>query len=219
MKAPSYYILGGPMVAIHCEFARQWRPEMPTRGFFPGNYPLGAVVHFTAGRPGTGAVSYGTKMGFAYWYIDKDGSLYQTHDLSRWGSHAGKSHWPGLGDSVSRFLLGIEIAGAGKVAPGDHGKFKTWYGEEVGRERVRTVTKEQGYTDAGHFEAYTEAQEATLIRLLLWLKKGHPNHFSFDLCLGHAEVSPGRKNDPSGAMSMTMPGLRALLRAKARGST
>ena len=196
---------------IYCPFARQWKPQMPTRGHFPSNYPLGAIVHFTAGRPGTGAISYGTKMGFAYWYIDKDGSLYQTHDLNRWGYHAGKSHWPSLGDSVSSRLLGIEIANGGSLTKDSSGKFKTWFGVEVQPDAVRTTHKGDGYTNPGYFEKYTDAQEASLIRLLLWLKKGSPDHFDFNLVLGHAEVSPGRKNDPSGALSMIMPALRKAL--------
>lgn len=199
---------------IYCEFAKQWKPDMPTRGNFPGNYPLGAIVHFTAGRDGTGTITHGTKSGFAYWLITKDGALYQTHDLSRWGYHAGKSSWPSLGSSVSSRLLGIEISNGGSLAKDKEGKFKTWFGEEVPADHVRTVTKAQGYTDAGHYEKYTEAQEATLIRLLLFLKKGHPDHFDFNLCLSHAEVSPGRKNDCSGALSMTMPALRKLLADK-----
>jgi lysozyme family protein len=49
------------------------------------------------------------------------------------------------------------------------------------------------------------------VKLLLWLKGNQPDVFQFEFVLGHDEVSPGRKNDPGGALSVTLPQFRERL--------
>ncbi|WP_457021162.1 hypothetical protein [Luteimonas sp. A611] len=75
---------------------------------------------------------------------------------------------------------------------------------------MRTVTK-QGNQSAGHYQKYTILQEASLRTLLTWLRSNNPDVFRFDLVLGHDEVSPGRKVDPGGSLSMTMSAFRQSL--------
>ncbi len=72
----------------------------------------------------------------------------------------------------------------------------------------------------GWYHKYTAAQEESIIKTLLWYKWADPtDRFSFDKVLGHDEAceqagQPGRKNDPGGALSMTMPEFRELLQKR-----
>jgi N-acetyl-anhydromuramyl-L-alanine amidase AmpD len=73
---------------------------------------------------------------------------------------------------------------------------------------------------AGYFHKYSLAQEASLIELLVWLKNNNPSIFNVDYILGHDEVAGpkgigrSRKQDPGGALSMTMAELRDLVKKK-----
>jgi len=104
-----------------------------TRGYYKKKYPLGAIVHFTAGRSrnkadggklnsdthaemGEKSLAYADRQdSYAYFLIDRDGNVYQNFPLDRWGYHAGDSSWPGLFGNVSDELVGIEIQCAGKL--------------------------------------------------------------------------------------------------------
>lgn len=201
--------------------------SMKTLGEYAHRYPRGAIVHYTAGRDDPrNDIRHAQANGYCYFVIGPDGATYQNFPLDRWGSHAGISHWPSLGNGVSRHLVGIEICNAGKLRELENGRFRPWYNEadflsRSGRQpnpaedfpadRVRSVRKKHNMA-AGHYLKFTELQEAALIALLRWLHGNHPSVFSYDLVLGHDEVSPGRKVDPGGALSMTMPELRTRLK-------
>lgn len=197
--------------------AKVVEPGLPTHGRYASGYPRGAVVHFTAGAYGLSELDLARQVGYAYFLVDEKGGVHQGFPLDRWGSHAGKSSWPSLGDAVSRHLVGIEVDCAGILTPDGHGAFKTWWGKAVEKEDVRVVSPVPGTHDnrvAGAYHRYTEAQETALVDLLLWLKTNNPSVFDLDLVLGHDEVSPGRKQDPGGSLSMPMPALRALLKGR-----
>lgn len=181
---------------------------MKMQGEYRKGYPEGAVVHFTAGRCDTeqeakDSLSWGIGEGYMFFVIGPTGVVYQNFPLSHWGHHAGSSSHPDLGSSVSKYLVGIEVACAGRVD--DNGK--AWFNKYYPSERLRTV-KASGNRQAGTYVKYTEAQEKALRDLLVWLHKNNPSVFKIDLILGHDEVSPGRKNDPGGSLSVTMPELR-----------
>jgi hypothetical protein len=202
--------------------------RMKTRGRYRHGHPEGAIVHFTAGGDDPSAdIENALANGYAYLVIAPDGTLYQNHPLDEWGYHAGVSHWPALGSGVSQYLVGIEICASGKLRDLGTGAYRPWYNEEdylkklgrvpnpardLGAEKVRHVSAEANRV-AGWYEKYTNAQENTLRTTLLWLRDNKPGVFSIDLVLGHDEVSPGRKNDPGGALSVTMPSLRASLQS------
>ncbi|MGE0202544.1 MAG: N-acetylmuramoyl-L-alanine amidase [Hyphomicrobiaceae bacterium] len=199
------------------------RLRMPARGPYAKGHPVGAVVHFTAGRSEAGdadaerTVAYGKSQGHCYFCISRTGRLYQTAPLSHWGYHAGESHHPGLGDGLSRHLVGIEICNAGLVTPTDKG-FEPWWNKPGAATNtyytaadVRYVTAGANITATGHYHRYTEAQEATLFRLLGWLRANAPAIFETRYVLGHDEIAPKRKTDPGGALSMTMAALRTRL--------
>jgi murein DD-endopeptidase MepM/ murein hydrolase activator NlpD len=191
--------------------------NMPTRGRYPKGGPEGMVVHFTAGRPGKGCIDYGTGQGYAYLLLDVDGTLYQAHKLTHWGYHAGPSSWPGLGSGVSQRLVGVEIVSAGKcekIMVNGEPRFKAWFhrneSEYFTADQMR-YSEAKDNVEKGWYQKYTPAQEKALIQLARWLKQNWST-FSYDYVLGHDEVAPGRKSDPGGALSMTMPEFRRMLK-------
>lgn len=200
-------------VQLWIPFARQIENGMGFQGTYKGGYPKGAVIHYTAGRFKGGiqkaieTMQGGKKNGFTFLVISEDGEVVQGFPLNKWGWHAGQSSHPRLEGSVSDELIGIEICNAGLLERrGD--KFFAWYGLEIPRDQVRTVTRPTANQRPGSYHKYTKDQEDSLIALLLWLKRNNPVAFSFDLVLGHDEVSPGRKTDPGGSLSVSMPELR-----------
>jgi N-acetylmuramoyl-L-alanine amidase len=207
-----------------------------TRGGYKNDHPKGAVVHFTAGRSRPAAlggkrnsktaegqanrsVESSTRKGsYTYFVIDADGGVYQNFPLDRWGYHAGKSSYKGLSGTVSDELVGIEIMCAGKLKKADNGKHKAWFtttskGDAYFEDNeVRHVTKRHNILHSGSYHKYTARQEEGLFKLLRWLEYNGNGIFKMDLVLGHDEVAPGRKNDPGGSLSMTMPELRKKLK-------
>ena len=201
---------------LSCPFAENdFRPAV-SRGNYAKGYPKGAVVHFTAGRRNglASAMNYQVEQGYLYFVIDKDGNIGQNFSLDSWGYHAGQSSYPGLSGKVSDDLVGIEVQCAGKLTK-EGETDKTWFGTEVDTGEVRHISEKTENQQEGDYERYTEAQEDALTRLVLWLYKNNPDVFNLDFVVGHDEVSPDRKNDPGGALSMTMPQYREFLKRQA----
>ena len=192
--------------ALWVPWAIQPKRKMNTSWEYANGYPVGAIIHFTAGRDKTeedalGSYNWGCDQGYTFFVIGPTGKLYQGFPLNRAGSHAGSSYWPGLGSGVSSKLVGIEVACAGKL----DNRGKSWFGVTYPQDEIRNG-----------FKKYTPEQEETLIKLLVWLKKNCPDVFDVQYILGHDEVSPGRKNDPGSSLSMTMDELRALIKTKVK---
>jgi len=198
---------------LWCPFAETDFPHAVSRGSYAGGYPKGAVIHFTAGRRNglVSAINYQVEQGYLYFVIDKDGNIGQNFSLDSWGYHAGQSSYQGLSGTVSDELVGIEIQCAGKLVK-EGAIYKTWFGTEVEEEEVRHIPIKSANQEKGDYERYTKSQEEALTRLVLWLHKNNPDVFKLDFVVGHDEVSPGRKNDPGGALSMTMPQYREFLK-------
>lgn len=207
------------------DFAIQSPQRMPTRGGYPKGFPFGAVVHHTAGHDGAEkTIAGGVKNGFAFWVIQRDGALHCAHDADRYGYHCGESKWLqqvkklGGGGMNSR-LIGIEICAYGRLDE-KGGKLYTYFGKEVPRAEARYCDGSSPDQCKGWYHRFTPEQEATLMRTLLWLKRQRPDVFDFDCVLAHAEISGKlglgywRKNDPSASLSLTMPQLRAKLKAE-----
>lgn len=194
------------------DFAVEVAPPLPTKGRYALGHPRGAVIHYTAGGYGLSELEQARQQGYCYFLIDVDGNVHQGFPLDRWGSHAGKSSWPSLGEGVSKHLVGIEVDCAGVLQKDGKGGWQTWWKAAVPADQVRVITSVQANRQPGAYHTFNEAQEAALIKLLLWLKGNAPEVFDFDLVLGHDEVSPGRKVDPGGSLSLTMNALRAVLK-------
>lgn len=175
----------------------------------PTGNPFGLTVHHTvSGRSAASAkavLSYLAKSGLGAVVMDENGVLYIPkgfNPLRQIVYHAGTSAWKGK-TGVSNYCLGIEICGWGTD------------GAKRGAKDLRTVKAEEN-RKAGTYQAFTKAQEETLFNFCLWLKEKNPD-FNFDWVVGHDEVAQpiGRKSDPGGSLSVTMPELRRLLKEAA----
>jgi len=217
-------------------FAVQSPVRMTTKGGYKHGWPVGAIVHFTAGRFVGGvrkALDSIAKSPYTFLCIGNDGALVQAHDITKWGHHAGESGWKQavgiykLVGSVSDETVGIEMNCAGKPTKFED-KFYPWWemdgkrpkkgATDIPESDVRYVTEEKYGCPTGYYHKYTPEQEATLIKTLRWLKAQRPDVFQYDYVLGHHEVAGllgigyFRKNDPGGSLSMTMAQLRDLLK-------
>lgn len=212
-----------------------WYPEAlirtdlkrPAQGEYPKGYPVGAIVHFTAGQYTKGVENAITAIASSPYFfccIGTDGKLVQANPLNQWGYHAGESAWIIDGEprhGVSNFLVGIEITNPGRLEE-YKGKFYTYWDtarkQPIEASKVRIIAQNRDNILAGAYLPYTKAQETTLIEFLLWAKANHPTVFNFDYVLGHDEaagpkgIGRWRKNDPGGALSMTMSEFRQLLK-------
>lgn len=213
---------------------------MRTRGEYADGYPQGLVVHFTAGwaiKRGIWPFAFpllspsdmkskvtkmareyalrtakgGAKSGYNFLVMDVFGNIYQSRPLSKYGYHAGKSYWSGIGHSVSSKLAGVEILNAGKLED-RNGKWFTWFNLEVPTEHTRPYYEGDKYI--GTFCKYTAEQERSLKKLCNELLAYSPIRengsrvFDIRYVVGHHEVAPNRKNDPMGSLSISMDKFR-----------
>lgn len=193
--------------------------RLPTRGEYDQGFPVGAVVHFTAGwqkhpklsnaKLAQNTLEGAKKNGFTFLVIDADGIVYQSHPMNRWGYHAGKSSWPNLGHSLSNKLVGIEVMCPGRVdKSGDN--YKTWYGQIIKPEDIRETDNKENIK-AGAYVKFTYEQEQSLIGLLRLLHGLGEGVFSYHNIVGHDEIAPNRKDDPGHSLSLSMPKFRKML--------
>lgn len=197
------------------------------KGEYPKQYPNGAIVHFTAGHYEGGvdkAIDTIEDSPYFFCCIGIDGKFVQVNPFNQWGYHAGESAWIVDGKkrtSVSNLFVGIEMNNPGRlVKKGD--KYYAYYDTKFTKpiENVRIIKENKDNILAGAYMPYTKEQEAGLVEALLFMKANNPDVFNFDYVLGHDEVAgpkgigKWRKNDPGGALSMTMTEFRAYLKAE-----
>lgn len=191
-------------------------------GNYEHGYPQGAVVHFTAGRDekitdAMDSYEWGRGEGYVFFVIGIDGTVIQGFPLNVRGAHAGTSSWPGLGDGVSKHLVGIEICCAGNLEKVSTGKYVSGFKKYYTEDQVRYVTEEEYGCPTGYYKKFTPEQEASLIELLKWLRNNNPDVFKTEYILAHHEVAGKkgigyfRKPDCGGSLSMTMSQLRKLI--------
>lgn len=208
-------ISSGDQKLLWCPFAETDFRTAVSRGSYADGYPKGVVVHYTAGRRSglASALNYQVNQGYLYFVIDEHGNIGQNFSLDSWGYHAGKSGYPGLSGKVSNDLVGIEVQCAGKLTK--HGdNYLTWFDTKVPESEVRAIPAKKDNQEQGYYQKYTEAQEKALTKLILWLYNNNPDVFNLEFVVGHDEVGLGRKSDPGGALSMTMPEYRNYLRSQ-----
>jgi N-acetyl-anhydromuramyl-L-alanine amidase AmpD len=207
---------------LRVPFAKQYNKPSRTRGEYAHGYPVGAIVHFTAGHDTQTleeAMDEQIKNGYTYFFIDKDGNIVQNFPLNEWGYHCGESKWPGLGSSCHSKLVGIEVACAGQLESNG----APWFSKSKTPLPADQIRKVPGLDnmEEGLYQKYTREQEEALTKLILWLYHNNPNVFNLDYVLGHDEVSGPkglgwrRKNDPGGSLSSTMTQFRDKLKTLA----
>jgi N-acetylmuramoyl-L-alanine amidase len=198
--------------------------HMPTQGNYEHRFPMGAVVHSTDGRSKKGDIDAentipdGITHNYAYFCISSTGTVYQSFLLDRWGSHCGPTSAPGLGTSLARKLVGIEVCAAGIVhKSGNFYEPEDW-DEKFTEAEVHYSDEIENVRKAGYYVRFTAAQETALTNLILWMHKTKPDIFKLENIYGHDEVATpnGRKNDPGAAMSVYMNGFRQRLKDAAR---
>lgn len=183
------------------------------RGPFPGGKPLGATVHYSAHPSLDVTIKSEGERGFGYHLIfDRDGKAVQSCPLRQSLWHAGKAQW--LGNSPNKTHLAFCLLGWGWLKH-DKGMFYSFSGQRVPSNEVE-LRPDNLTGDRHYWHMATPAQEEALLQALLWamLMAG----FTSEHVCGHDEAATplGRKLDPGGMLSMTMPQLRAELAARAR---
>lgn len=188
---------------------------MKTQGLYPQGYPEGAVIHYHAGRfdDPIGLINYGRKKNYCFFVIDRRGEVYQDFPLDRWGYHAGKSQWKKIKGTVHNKFVGIEIMAAGVLTKNKNGEFKTYWGETIPPKDVHEIKVKTENQMPGYYHKFSDDQEVALVDLLNWLEMNGRPTFKFWNIVGHDEccIPQGRKTDPGGALSTTMPYFRKLL--------
>ncbi len=188
-------------------------------------------------------ITMGDDNGYRYACISRTGRIFipENWDWKNWGYHAGTSRCPATGRaSVSQYYVGIEMNNPGLMYESqDDGIFCPWYnsrrtrGGRVIRDSrdrcYRLSATDEWYTSSdvrladgqninrGYYLPYTEDQFQSLVSIIAFLRGEFENTFRLDRVFGHDEVSPGRKQDPGGALAyegnlMTMPQFRDFLR-------
>lgn len=184
---------------------------LKTRGKYktPTGAPRGVVIHFTAGRFASGKTDAINTLkdlsnrGLGCFVMDTDGVLYKdkNQSLSDVGYHAGDSRWMGK-KSISYHCMGLEICCGGNL----DSKGRTWYGLDIPRDQRRTISN-TSHAPIGTYHKFTKAQEKAIMNFIKWQMDTNPE-FDADWIVGHHEISPGRKSDPGGSLSISMRHLR-----------
>lgn len=166
----------------------------------------GLVVHYTVSgrKPSSarGVIGWLAQQGYGCMVMDEDGKIYipEGFDIfTDWNHHAGVSKWGSL-SSVSSYFAGMEICCWGKGSK--EGPFRESKGE--------------ANIIPGKYQAYTEAQEKSLVNFIKWAKAKNPE-FKIENVVGHDELRTaagrhGDKQDPGASLSMTMPEFRRMLK-------
>lgn len=188
--------------------ARIDHPTVFQRDAFAAGGPRGATIHYTAGGTVDGAIRSFADTGFCYHFvIGRDGAVIQTAYCDKGVWHAGNAKWNGR--SPNRTHIAIALVGWGYVTGTPATGFKSYAGTKLA---AADCAHRPSNVD-GHFlwwHKASDAQEKALDRLLRWAM---PYGIApADVC-GHDEAAlpKGRKADPGGMLSCTMPELRKRL--------
>lgn len=181
----------------------------------------GMVIHYLASRPHDGAQDAisGLVGNWAYITVDHDGKIYLPSNFSflSWGYHTGKVKEKFQG---SKYTLGVEVVNPGRLELQEDGYCYPWYNQKMNPNGDRWHKNNCRYAERSHnvqpgwYLPFTNKQEEALVNLALYLDNKF-EEFSLDCVWGHDEICDptGRKSDPGGALSVTMPELREHLKA------
>lgn len=193
----------------------------------PSKQAKGLVVHYTAGHNTHGksdavnTMKSLSKRGLGCLTMDYDGNIYKASNQG-WSDvayHAGSSSWKGK-SGVSRYCMGMEICCPGKLIE-SFGEYYPWYAfkddgsirrnaKHIDQERVNLTARDRNIK-GGVYEMFSEAQEQSLINFISWQLEVN-TEFQIDWVVGHDEISPRRKSDPGGSLSLNMNVFREKLK-------
>jgi len=185
-SVPDYY----PKVNLILE------PLKNNVGEFKGG-PTGVTIHYTASRDLKSTHNTLLERGLNYhMIIDRDGMVTQTAIMTQRVHHAGPAAW--RGKSPNRHHIAIALLNWGRLNNG-----RTWAGQGIPREDI--VTKK-----GVQWHKATAQQERALLEVCRWLVC---MGIDPDMICGHDEccLPKGRKTDPGGILSYSMPKLRRLV--------
>jgi N-acetylmuramoyl-L-alanine amidase len=172
-----------------------------------GEEVLACVIHYTAGGPASGSISWlrnPLSKVSAHFVISRTGEITQLVSLDRAAWHAGTSELEIDGVTRSRcnrFTIGIELANHGHLQKcGDEffyeigGVLRPYYRETP---VFATLEYDDGPTISGYWEPYPDEQVDALQELLLTLGQTKYRAAASYL-VGHEEIAlpAGRKKDP-----------------------
>eukprot|EP01107_Rhizomastix_libera_P006028 TRINITY_DN20139_c2_g1_i2.p1 TRINITY_DN20139_c2_g1~~TRINITY_DN20139_c2_g1_i2.p1 ORF type:complete len:393 (+),score=104.67 TRINITY_DN20139_c2_g1_i2:147-1325(+) len=193
-------------------FVKRVSTELKTVWTYEGKWPQGLIVHYNAGGDDySGAFSSAKSNGYCFMFLNRAGKLYAANDVSKGGYHTGTKH--------HKFSVGVEISSFGILTAKKDGSYTAWTGKTIPKAEVRCGARD-GNARKGCYHSYTNEQESSLKKLILWYKWADPNQkFSFDKVIGHDEAcdqagEAGRKVDPGWALSMTMAKFRKQLQTE-----
>lgn len=171
-------------------------------GNLNGGKPKILVIHYTAGRSASGAISTfknpSSKVS-AHLVIGHDGAITQMVEFDTKGWHAGKSRWKTL-SSLNSHSVGIEIVNWGKLERLGNGGWRSWTGSNIPNERV-ILAEHKNHPGSLHgWEIFDEAQVESCIEAARAIV-GEYGIGPSDV-VGHDDISPSRKVDPGPAFDM-----------------
>lgn len=164
--------------------------------------PEGVTIHYTAGGSPESSITYLKAQNYGYHLlIDREGAIHQMYYLDSTCSHSGNAYWQGK--SPNRYFISIALCNYGKLISRKGGVIANAYGR---------IMKNHAFRYGEHWEPCTPEQESALLDVSLWLCNNL--NINPDNVCGHEEcaVPAGRKIDPGGALSFSMPEFREMLR-------
>lgn len=172
--------------------------------------PTAIVLHDTAGRDAASSIAWLTDVkakASAHFVIGRDGRVTQLVETDRVAWHCGKSSWRGRGN-VNGWSIGIELDNPGRLV-GDCNKAAAWFGGTYSNAHGLVAARSEA-CGAGTWLPYTEEQLTSLEALIAALVAAQP---AIVEVIGHHDIAPGRKVDPTPLMDWSR--MRACLGARA----
>lgn len=163
-----------------------WKPARVIGGPI---VPSLIVIHDTAGHttPGSSVKWFQDPKcdTSAHFVVEVDGTIVQMVPCDRKANHCGASSWRGV-KFCNPVAIGIEIVSPGKLDP----MGKAWFGATY-QGFVVHHTSEHG---KGAWLPYTQAQIDAVVKICRGVAEHYPD---VNEIVGHWQISPGRKVDPS----------------------
>lgn len=160
--------------------------------------PVAIVLHDTAGGPPGDSVGWLKRnpRKVSAHCIVRNGTIVQLADFDRKTNHAGKSTWRGVGECNGR-MIGIEIVNPGHLR-GTPDSAVSDFGKAYGRADGVVECKATAHHEAYCWMRYTDEQMQAVERLIAALGAAYP---TITEVIGHHDISPGRKDDPTPFMN------------------